>query len=234
MAGCWYEIDPESGETIRFAGGSPDYDADACYFDDGWVDAFNDHAWTFHEYLAAYSRPPLVDLTAFVVDGETPSSFSIFNDQTKVAEIQGAFVAFWREVDKEFQASFGRPARRVERYWIAHSHLVRMAVGREQFYKAKQVVTEEWFLHDLNLFFHKQCDWMRLRVFNDGSAAAWDFSIGVNGFDTEQSARHYVGEAHYVDLKTLRSNPQYGSLVPDEVPTDKHDASVPFRYFGKW
>jgi hypothetical protein len=43
------------------------------------------------------------------------------------------------------------------------------AVTREELYRGKQVVREEWFVNDLDLV-----SWARPRVYSDGTADVWD------------------------------------------------------------
>lgn len=226
---CWYEIDPDTGDEIRFAGEKPD-DPCKCYFDDGWVDAIRDEAWSFHEYISAFPRPSLDDLAAFVIDGDVPPSFSRF-ETAKIEGANEAFEAFWDGVDAEFAESFSRPATRAERYWIAKPELDRMAIGREQFYAGKQVAREEWLLYDFDLMDDTHT-WARLRVFDDGTADVLTSKLAV--FDDERSARTYVGEQHFADLAALRSMPEYAAKVPGTTPSETDDTAVPFRYFGEW
>jgi hypothetical protein len=102
----------------------------------------------------------------------------------------------------------------------------RGTVTEEDFYRGKRVVYEEWFVNDLDLV-----TWARLRVFDDGTADAWEFGA-LAGFENEGYARHMIAEGHYVDSRELAS---LGEVPRCDPPIARASAAgQPFRYYGSW
>jgi hypothetical protein len=229
---CWFIIDPKTGRHVRRVTRPAKKGADTLYVNDLASDALHDHAWQFHELLAEHStRPPLEDLASFVIEGCVPASFQGLN-QRKLKMHRAAFARSWAGIDQAYQEFLGRAATRQEKYWTAHSYLWRMAIGKDQFYANKTVRCEVWLLHDLELIGRGALTWARLRVFDDGTADVWD-STGLNGFDSEEMARRYLREGHYVEMETL------GAMTPipkgAKPPAAKANSrGEGFRYFGVW
>jgi len=96
---------------------------------------------------------------------------------------------------------------------------------REEFYRGKQMVREEWFVNrDL-------VSWARLRVFSDGMADVWDYGQ-VWGFVNEACARFCIREGHYVHPSRVSST---GETPLSEAPKDQADVKdQPFHWGGDW
>lgn len=216
---CWFIIDPNTGRHLRHVR-QPVKKGDKLYLNDLISDGMHDQAWHFHELLAEHpTRPPLEDLASFVIEGQIPASFESLS-QRKLKTHQTAFKRFWAGADPAYQEFLGRPASRQEKYWTSHSYLWRMAIGKDHFYANKIVRYEEWLLHDLFVV-RGSLTWARLRVFNDATAETWD-STGLMGFDSEEMARRYLGESHYVPKGA-------------KPPTAKAESpKARFRYSGAW
>jgi hypothetical protein len=97
---------------------------------------------------------------------------------------------------------------------------------REEFYRGKQVVREEWFVHDDDLV-----SWARLRVFSDGTADAWEHGQ-LWGFVSEACARFSIREGRYVHPSRVAST---GETLHSGPPREQADASgQPFHWGGDW
>jgi hypothetical protein len=97
---------------------------------------------------------------------------------------------------------------------------------REAFYRGKQVVREEWFVHDGDLI-----SWARLRVFSDGMADVWDHGE-LWGFVNEACARFSIREGHYVHPSRVAST---GETPLSEAPKEQADMNdQPFHWGGDW
>ncbi len=96
------------------------------------------------------------------------------------------------------------------------------APTREEFYRDKHVVREEWFVNDGDL-----ASWARLRVFSDGMADVWDYGE-LWGFVNEACARFSIREGHYV-------HPSRAGSPRADAPKHQADAiDQPFRWGGDW
>jgi hypothetical protein len=97
---------------------------------------------------------------------------------------------------------------------------------RKEFYRGKQVVREEWFVHDGDLV-----SWARLRVFSDGMADVWEHGQ-LWGFVNEACARFSIREGHYVHPSRVAST---GETLRSEPPREQADANdQPFHWGGDW
>ena len=100
------------------------------------------------------------------------------------------------------------------------------APTREEFYRGKQLLREEWFIHDSDLL-----SWARLRVFSDGMADVWDHGE-LWGFVNEACARFMIREGHYVHPSRVASA---GEIPRCEAPRDQAEAdNQPFHWGGDW
>lgn len=228
---CWFEIDPETGERVRDLDSTKSAQPGRLYLDDEWMDSLIDELGTFHDMLAAHTRPPKDDILKFVVDDVVPESFSQL-DAAVVEETRQRLAEFWEDMSEAYEEAFDRDPLPAEKYWVAIGEVNKMATGRGQFYADKTVKSEEWLLHDMDLIRNKE-SWGRVRVFDDGSADAWYKNV-LSGFDSEEAARCYIGEAEYVSLAILRSMPETAEKVPVTTPTNRSDEGVPFRYWQDW
>jgi hypothetical protein len=97
---------------------------------------------------------------------------------------------------------------------------------REEFYRGKHVVREEWFIHEGDLL-----SWERLRVFNDGTADVWAYGE-LWGFLNEACARFSIREGHFVHPSRVGST---GKTPGSEPPREQADANdQPFHWGGDW
>lgn len=97
---------------------------------------------------------------------------------------------------------------------------------RDEFYRGKQVVREEWFVHDGDLL-----SWARLRVFSDGTADAWEHGQ-LWGFVNEACARFSIREGRYVHPSRVAPT---GEALRSEPPREQADANdQPFHWGGDW
>jgi hypothetical protein len=97
---------------------------------------------------------------------------------------------------------------------------------REEFYRGKQVVCEEWFVHDCDLVL-----WARLRVFSDGMADVWDHGE-LWGFVNEACARFSIREGHYVHPSRVAQTGETPHSEPPKEPAYAKDQ--PFHWGGDW
>ena len=226
----WYEVDPSTGELVRWMDEGETPSPEKYYLAEDWP--VSEALWDFHEMISQRGRPPSEDIIAFIVDGQVPDSFRML-DQLVVEKTGRELAEMWENMDEEYSEVLGRDPHRIEKYWVAYPEISKMVIGREKFYAGKSVQREEWSLYDHDFLFKNKQTWGRLRTFDDGSADAWKEN-GLFGFDNEQSASHFLGEAHYSSLDKLRGMPKYAPKVPQKPPTDLNDDSQPFRYFGSW
>jgi hypothetical protein len=226
----WYEMDPATGELVRWLDEGESPAPDKHYMAEDWP--IMEAVWDFHRMVSERGRPPRQDIIAFLVDGLVPDSFHTLDQD--VVEMTGLELAeIWENMGEEYSEIIGRNPHRVEKYWVAYPEFSKIAIGREQFYAGKSAQRELWLLHDLDVTLHDEQRWGRLRVFDDGSADAW-MDDGLFGFDDERSASHFLGEAHYASLDILRKIPEYAPKIPPGPPTGRSDESQPFRYHGSW
>lgn len=96
---------------------------------------------------------------------------------------------------------------------------------REEFYRGKQIVREEWFVND------DLVSWARLRVFSDGMADAWSYGQ-LWGFVNEACARFSIREGRFVHPSRVAST---GETPLSEAPKEQADVTdQPFHWGGDW
>ncbi|MDY3556763.1 hypothetical protein R5W24_005933 [Gemmata sp. JC717] len=98
------------------------------------------------------------------------------------------------------------------------------ALTREEFYRGKEVIREEWFVHDRDLG-----TWTRLRVFSDGMADVWDHGE-LWGFVNEACARFCIREGRYVHPTRAAGGP----LISEASRQQAEAGEQPFRWGGDW
>jgi hypothetical protein len=102
------------------------------------------------------------------------------------------------------------------------------SIAREDFYRGKQVVHEEWFVYDRDLV-----TWVRLRAFDDGTTDVWEPEGMLTGIAEERFARHYLGEGHFVAPRELAT--WEGQVPQCEPPMEQASAAAQhFRYYGMY
>ena len=95
---------------------------------------------------------------------------------------------------------------------------------REEFYRGKEVVREEWFVHDGDVG-----TWARLRVFSDGMADVLAHRE-LWGFVNEACARFCIREGGYVHPSRAAGGP----LSCDASRQQAEAGDQPFRWGGDW
>jgi hypothetical protein len=235
---CWFVIDPQTGEHLRQVEKPARGRERTLYLHNLALDGFFDTLWGFHAFLAHHPRPPFEDLVAFAVDGTIPESMMplVGPDLSRFHQAMQDFWAGWDEGEEGYRAFLGRPMFREEKYWLIHSWLRRMAVGREQFYAGKAVRSEEWLV-DWRAWdgrrWGPEC-WGRLRVFSDGTADAWYPGVGVLGYDNVDAARHELSQTGYHDWEELKARfpKKPWTAPPAPLVAQADDSAEPFRYEG--
>lgn len=106
---------------------------------------------------------------------------------------------------------------------------------KSKFYRSKQVVAVEWWLHECPL---PELMWARLRVFNDGTAdACWEDGGILYGFDEARFAGYFFSEDEYRRLSAMDAEDdlEYGMSFGEIVPptwTDRPEQQ--FKYLGDY
>ena len=102
----------------------------------------------------------------------------------------------------------------------------RGAVTKEEFYRGKNVVREEWFVNYLDLV-----TWARLRVLSDGTAEVWDHGA-LFGFDNDDHGRFMIREGKYEEPSVSNSRGEFPEGEQPRLQADKPDQ--PFYFYGSW